>query len=51
MLYKDKEKEQSLLYNWDFLFVLSIHISLFHQNLMGEIKYISQLHHISSDLN
>lgn len=46
-----KEEEQSLLYNWNTIFVFSIHISLFHQILMDKIKYISQLHHNSSDLN
>lgn len=35
-----KEEEQLLLCNWNTIFVLSIHISVFHQNLMGKIKYI-----------
>lgn len=46
-----KEEEQSLLYNWNTVSVLSIHISLFHQNPIGKIKYISHLHHNNSDLN
>lgn len=46
-----EEEEQSLLCNWNTVSVLSIPILLFHQNLIGKIRYISHLHHNNSDLN